>query len=159
MNRYEEGLRLIKERCAGKDNVISLATISMLPAPDGKAMPAVRNVDAYYEDGSFYIVTYAKSGKMLQIEQNRNVAFCVNLEWFSGSGTAENIGWVLDPKNAEIRKKLREVFAEWYDEANNEENEDCCILAIRITSGIVIKDHGALRYDLDFINKKETGDI
>ena len=42
----------------GKDNIIALATV------DGD-MPAVRNVDAYYEDGAFYIITYALSGKIV----------------------------------------------------------------------------------------------
>ena len=32
-------------------------------------MPCVRNVDAYYEDGAFYVITYALSNKMKQIEK------------------------------------------------------------------------------------------
>ena len=55
-----------------------------------------------------------------------------------------------------MRSKLQEAFAPWYDFANNEEDKDCIILAIRITSATVIKDHGAVRYNLDFVNKVET---
>ena len=40
----------------GKDTVIALATVE-------QEMPYVRNVNAYYEDGSFYIITYALSNK------------------------------------------------------------------------------------------------
>lgn len=159
MSKYEEGLRIIEERCGnGKDNGISLATISTEISADGNPIPVVRDVDAFYEDGVFYIVTYAKSKKMREIAQNKEVAFSVNFEWFSGNGIGENLGWVLDPKNADIRTKLRTVFSEWYDFANNEQDENCCILAIHITKAIVIKDHGAMRYNMDFVNKIETSE-
>ena len=157
MGKYEEGLKLIEERCGnGKDNVLSLSTIAIEPNADGKPRPYVRDVDAYYEDGVFYTVTWAKSTKMRQIAQNNEVAFAVCFEWFSGNGTGENLGWVLDPKNAEIKTKLRTAFAKWYDSANNEKDESCCILAIRITRATVVKDHGAVRYHMDFVNKAET---
>jgi len=157
MSKYEEGLKIIEERFGNKDNFISLATIATEPSADGNPMPIVRDVDAYYEDGVFYVVTYAKSNKMRQIAQNKEVAFSA-IDWFSGNGIGENLGWVLDPKNAEIRTKLRTVFAEWYDFANNESDENCCILAISITRGTVIKDHGAVRYNMDFVNKIETSE-
>lgn len=157
MSRYEEGLKLIEERCGnGKDNIISLATIAIEPNADGKPRPYIRDVDAYYEDGVFYIVTWGESTKMQQIAQNNEVAFSVCTQWLSGHGIGENLGWVLDPKNAEIRTKLRKTFAEWYDYANNEQNENCVILAIRITRATVIKDHGAAIYHMDFVNKVET---
>ncbi len=157
MSRYEEGLKIIEERCGnGKDNFITLSTIAMEPNADGKPRPYVRDVDAYYDDGVFYVTTYAKSKKMQQINQNNEVAFSVCTEWFSGNGIGENLGWVLDPKNAELRTRLREVFANWYDIANNEQDENCIILAIRITRATVIKDHGAVRYHMDFENKVET---
>lgn len=159
MSKYEEGLKLIEERCGnGKDNIISLATIAMEPNADGQFRPYIRDVDAYYEDGVFYTVTWAKSTKMQQIAKNPEVAFSACFEWFSGNGIGENLGWVLDPKNAELRTKLRKVFAEWYDHANNEKDENCCILAIRITRCTVIKDHGAVRYNMDFVNKVETNE-
>ncbi len=157
MSRYEEGIKLIEERCGnGKDNIISLSTIAMGANADGKPRPYVRDVDAYYEDGVFYVTTWAKATKMQQIAQNKEVAFSVCSQWFSGNGIGENLGWVLDPKNARIRTKLREAFAQWYDFANNEQDKDCIILAIRITRATVIKDHGAVRYNMDFVNKAET---
>jgi general stress protein 26 len=156
MNRYEEGLRLIEESCGnGKDNVIALSTIAMESSADGTPYPYVREVDAYYEDGVFYVTTSAKSNKMQQIAQNKEVAFTVCFEGISGSGVGENLGWVLDPKNAEIRTKLRKAFIDWYDQANNEQDENCVILAIRITRGKIFRDHGAVRYNMDFVNKLE----
>ena len=157
MSRYEEGLKVIEERCGnGKDNLISLATIAMEPSKDGKPRPFIREVDAFYEDGVFYVSTWGKSTKMQQIEHNCEVAFAVSGEWFSGNGIGENLGWVLDSKNAEIRTKLRNAFAAWYDMANNEADEGCAILAIRITRATVLKDHGAVRYHMDFVNKVES---
>ena len=157
MSKYEEGLKIIEERFGNKDNFISLATIATEQSADGNPRPVVRDVNAYYEDGVFYVVTYAKTNKMIQIAQNKEVAFSA-IDWFSGNGIGENLGWVLDPKNAEIRTKLRTIFADWYDFANNEEDENCCILAIRITRGTVVKDHGAVRYNMDFVNKIETSE-
>ena len=157
MSKYEEGLKLIEERCGNgdKDNVISLATVAMEPNADGKPRPYVRDVDAYYEDGAFYISTYAKSTKMRQIARNPEVAFAVCFEWFSGNGIAENLGWVKDGKNAEIRAKFKKIFI-WFDEVGGEDDENSIVLAIRITRATVIKDHGAVRYNMDFVNKTET---
>lgn len=157
MNRYEEGLKLLEESCGnGKDNVIALSTIAMEPSADGTPFPYVRDVDAYYEDGVFYVTTWAKSNKMQQIARNKEVAFVVHLEGISGNGIGENLGWVLDPKNAERRANLRKAFSDWYDLANNEQDENCVILAIRFTRGRIFKDHGAVRYNMDFVNKLET---
>ena len=51
----------MKERF-GKDSIIGLATTV-------DNIPYVRNVDAYYEDGAFYVLTYGLSNKMKQIEK------------------------------------------------------------------------------------------
>ena len=52
----ETTMNILRERF-GKDNLIALATCS-------GNIPHVRTVNAYYEDGAFYIITYALSGKM-----------------------------------------------------------------------------------------------
>ena len=154
MSKYEEGLKLLDEKFANnKDNIISLATIAREPGTAGTPRPVVREVDAYYEDGAFYIVTYAKSNKMQQIAENPDVAIAVSGEWFTAVGKGENLGWVLDPKNADIRAKLRTAFAIWYDMANNESDENCCILAIRITRGTLNINHWEKLYHMDFVNK------
>lgn len=156
MNRYSEGLRLIEESCGnGKDNVIALATIAEGTSPDGNPHPYVREVDAYYEEGVFYITTWRKSNKIMQIAKNKEVGFVVCKEGISGSGIGKNLGWVLDPQNAELRTKLRKAFSNWYDHANNEQDENCVILAICMTRGTIFKDEGATIYNLDLVNKKE----
>jgi len=157
MNKFEKGMSILKEKFGNnKDNVLALATIAIEPNNEGKPCPVVRDVDAYYENGVFYSVTWGESAKMQQIAQNNEVAIAVNFEWFTASGIGENLGWVLDPKNAELRKKLRTAFAKWYDMANNENDKNCCILAIRLTNGTInINHHETLIY-MDFINKTAT---
>jgi len=154
MTKYEEGIQLIEEKFGnGKDNIISLATIALDPAASGKPRPVVRDVDAYYEDGVFYVTTYAKSNKMKQIAENPEVAITVSEQWLTAIGTGENLGWIMDPKNAELRLKLRKAFAAWYDMANNEKDEGCCILAIHLTKGTLNVNHWEKLYHLDFVNK------
>jgi len=143
MQNYDNAMGIMAERF-GKDSLIAVAT------KDGKRMYN-RMVDAYYENGAFYVSTYALSNKMKQIETHPDVAVCA-VDWFSGHGAAKNLGWVLEPQNADIRAKLREAF-EWYDMANNEQDKNCCILEIRLIDGMLIKDHHAIRYQIDFVNK------
>ena len=154
MNKYEEGIKILEEKFGnGKDNVIALATISLEQGANGNSRPCVRDVDAYYEDGVFYTVTHAKSNKMKQISANPEVSVSVHFEDFFSSGIGENLGWVLDPNNAPLREKLRHVFKEWYDFANNEDDKDCCFLAVHMTKGTLRIDHGVMFYHFDFENK------
>jgi hypothetical protein len=128
-----------------KDSLIAVATT------DGQRL-FNRVVDAFYEAGAFYVSTHALSSKMEQIAAHPEVAVAAE-DWFSGHGRGRNLGWVLDPQNAEIRLKLRQAFSAWYDHANNEQDRHCCVLEIRLTDGLLIKDHHAVRYQIDFVNK------
>ena len=111
MSKYEKGMEILEGKFgSGKDNVLALATVALEAGASGKPRPVVRDVDAYYEEGVFYVLTHAKSGKMQQIAQNNEVAIAVNFEWFTASGVGENLGWVMKPENAEIRTKLRKAF-------------------------------------------------
>lgn len=51
-----EAQKIMNERF-GRDTLIALAT-----ADD--TVPSVRTVNRYYEDGAFYVITYALSSKM-----------------------------------------------------------------------------------------------
>ena len=130
--------KIMKERF-GKDSLLALATIS-----DG--MPQVRTVDAYYEDGSFYVVTYALSGKMRQIDQNPAVALCG--DWFTAHGTGRSLGSFDKAENASIAQTLRGVF-QWLDNGHTDPaDETTVILQIRLTDGVLWAD--GQRFDLDF---------
>lgn len=135
----EEAKRIMNERF-GKDNVIALAT-----AENG--MPSVRYVNAYYEDGAFYVITYALSNKMRQLEQNPTAAIAG--DWFAAHGTGSSLGYFGKPENAGIAGKLRTAFASWIDNGhNNFEDVNTCILKIALTDGILFS-HGT-RYEIDF---------
>ncbi|AWV36449.1 pyridoxamine 5'-phosphate oxidase family protein [Paenibacillus sp. FSL H7-0716] len=153
MSKYDEAMKLLEEQAGNKDGLISLSTIALEPGANGKSRPAARIVDAYYEDGAFYTVTYATSGKMQQIAQNPEVAVCIIVENFTADGIGENLGWVCDEKNAEMMKKLRTIFAGWYNEANNDEDPNTCLLRIRLTKGLWNDAHKGIRNEIDFINK------
>ena len=160
MNKYEEGMAILEESFgSGKDNVISLATIALDLNADGKPRPAVRSVDAYYEDGVFYAITYATSNKMQQIAENNEVSISATFEnesgqvWFTANAVGENLGWVLKEENAELRTKLRKAFAFWYDFANNENDPNCCYLAIHFKKGVINKNHFQTLYHMDFASK------
>lgn len=144
MSNFENAVEIMKERFS-KDSLIAVATT------DGSKLYN-RMVDAVYRDGSFYITTDGLSNKIKQSEKYPDVAVCA-LDWFTGHGKATNHGWVLKAENAELRLLVREAFSEWYEHANNEEDENCCILEIKLTEGLLIKDHNALRYQIDFNNK------
>lgn len=122
------------------DALIALATT-------GDNIPYVRTVNSYYEDGAFYVITYALSNKMKQIEKNPVIAICG--EWFTAHGVGENLGYIRDEKNAEIASKLRAAFAEWYDNGHvNEDDPNTCILCIHLTDGVLFSN--GTRYDIKF---------
>lgn len=156
MNKYEEAMKHLDEKLGHKDGLISLSTIALEPGANGRSRPAARLVDAYYEDGAFYIVTYATSDKMLQIAQNPEVAVCIVVENFTADGIGENLGWVCDEKNVEMMEKLRKIFAEWYYEANNDEDPNTCLLRVRLTKGLWNDAHKGIRNEIDFVNETAT---
>ena len=121
----------------GKDTVIALATAE-------QEVPYVRNVNAYYEDGSFYIITYALTNKIKQIEENPNVARAG--DWFTAHGKGKNLGYFGKEENRIIAEKLKVVFAEWIDNGhNNFDDENTISLCVELTDGLLLS-HGT-RYE------------
>ena len=155
MSKYNDAIKLMEERCGkGKEVIIALATISLSANAAGNPRPAVRMVCAYYEDGVFYVSTDATKNKILQIEKNNEVSIG-GMDWFAFQGTAENLGWVKDEKNAKIRAKFKKVFG-WFDEVGDEDNPNSIVLRITLTEGTIIdneKKYGEQKYEIDFINK------
>ena len=124
----------------GKDSMIALAT-----AIDN--VPYVRNVDAFYENGAFYVLTHGLSGKMKQIEENPAVA--LSGEWFTAQGKGVHLGYFGKADNARIAQKMRDVFSAWIDNGHNDFDDiNTCILRIELTSGILFSN--GKRYEIDF---------
>ena len=138
MNNWNEQAEKILTERFGKDNVIALATAE-------NNVPYVRNVNAYYENGAFYIITYALSNKMKQISDNPTVA--ITGEWFTAHGKAVSLGFIGKPENTSIAGKLKAVFASWIDNGHtNLNDENTIILCVKLTDAVLFS-HGT-RYEL-----------
>ena len=124
----------------GNDNIIALAT-----TVDNK--PYVRSVNSFYENGSFYVLTYGLSNKMKQIHQNPCVAIAG--DWFTANGQGINLGYFGDKENKKIAKKMLVIFSEWINNGHiNFEDKNTCILQIELTDGVLFSQ--GTRYDIDF---------
>ena len=138
--KFSKEAQAIMDERFGCDSLIALATVN-------GDKPWVRAVNSYYEDGAFYVITNARSNKMLQMSQNPACAICG--DWFTAHGVGENMGYIRKPENAEMASKLRTVFAEWYDNGHTDESDpNTIILKIKLTDGVLFS-HGT-RYDIDF---------
>ena len=127
----QEVEKLMKERF-GKDSVIALATID-------NNLPHVRYVDAYYENGAFYIITYALSNKMKHIKDNPVVAIAG--EWFTAHGKGINLGYFGKTENQKIAEKLKIAFAGWIDNGHtNFDDENTIILCVELTDGLLLSN-------------------
>ena len=123
--------------CFGKDAVIALATTE-------NGIPYVRYVNAYYEKGAFYTITYALSNKMRHIGKNPVVAIAG--EWFTAHGKGVNLGYLGKTENREIAEKLKNAFAGWINNGHIDFNdENTIILCIELTDGLLLS-HGT-RYE------------
>lgn len=124
----------------GHDCIIALATAA------GET-PFVRNVNAFYADGSFYVLTYGLSNKMKQIQENPSVA--ISGDWFTAHGTGINMGSFGKPENEHIATQMRAIFRDWIDNGHTDFSDpNTCILQIQLTDGLLLS-HGT-RYEIDF---------
>lgn len=122
------------------DSLIALATVE-------NGQPWVRTVNAYYEDGAFYVLTHALSSKMRQIAHDPHVAVCG--DWFTAHGIADDLGAMADEGNAALLAKLRTAFSSWYNNGHTDESDpNSRILRVRLTDGVLLS-HGT-RYEIDF---------
>ena len=132
----QQAEKIMAERF-GKDTVIALAT-----AEGG--MPSARYVNAYYENGAFYLITHALSNKMRQIARNPAVALAG--EWFTAHGKASSLGYFGSEANRSIAQKLKIAFAAWIENGHNDfSDENTIILCIELTDGLLLS-HGT-RYE------------
>lgn len=135
----KEAAAIMDERF-GRDSVIALATVD-------QNQPAVRYVNAYYQDGSFYVITYRLSNKIRQIE--KNPAISIAGDWFTAKGRGVDLGWFLAPENAALAETLRAAFSEWIDNGHNDfSDKNTCILQLELQEGVLFS-HGT-RYEIDF---------
>ena len=108
----EEAEKIMTERF-GKDMVIALATAE-------KGVPYVRYVNAYYENGAFYVITYALSNKIKHLENNPVIAIAG--EWFTAHGRGINLCYAYD------NFLFQTAFRLWTE---NSGGTACCIFVQR----------------------------
>lgn len=132
-----EAEKIMTERF-GKDTVIALATVE-------NGIPYVRNVNAYYENGAFYTITYALSNKMKHIKNNPLVAIAG--EWFTAHGNGIDLGCLGKKENLMLTEKLKSAFSGWIDNGHTDfEDENTIILCVELTDALLLS-HGK-RYEL-----------
>lgn len=130
MKKLSQDAEKIMMKRFGKDSVIALATVE-------NGVPYVRYVNAYYEDGAFYIITYALSNKIKHVQNNSGVAIAG--EWFTAHGRGINLGYFGKEENHMIAEKLRNVFVEWIDNGhNNFDDKNTIILCVELTDGLLL---------------------
>ena len=135
--KFSPKARQIMDERFGRDTLIALATVDA-------NIPNVRTVNAYYENGAFYIITHAQSNKMKQITKNPNVGICG--EWFTAHGKGVSLGYFGKAENHLIADKLKRVFAKWIDNGHTDfEDENTIILCVELTDGLLLS-HGT-RYE------------
>ena len=139
MSIVKEAEAIMEERFGG-DTVIALATSE-------NDLPSVRYVNTFYEDGAFYVLTYALSNKMKQLRANPSAAIAA--EWFTANAVGENLGFFGRKENEEIARKMEFKFREWIGNGHSDlTDENTVILKLRLTTGVLFS-HGT-RYDLVF---------
>ena len=104
----------------------------------------MRYVNAYYENGAFYVITHALSNIMKHIKENPVVAIAG--EWFTAHGNSLSLGYFGKKENCVIAEKLKKVFAEWIDNGHTDfDDENTIILRVELTDGLLLS-HGT-RYE------------
>lgn len=130
MEIYKKALYTMNELFA-KDCQFAMAT-----AKDNT--PSVRVVDTFFDNCSFYVVTYSNTQKVRELENNSQISLCN--EFYRFTGNAYNIGHPLLLENRGIREKLIKVFEPWYFAHNNENDENMCYVKIDLKEGFFYKD-------------------
>lgn len=114
----------------------------------------VRDLNAYYRDGKFYVLSKASNSLVHDIAINPRVGLC------HGShniyGMAKCLGHPLEAKNADLRKILKKQFSLNYDEYVTEHNKEMRIVEITVTQAETYTRYH--RYEIDFEKDEATRD-
>ncbi|MCM1195297.1 MAG: hypothetical protein NC099_01940 [Corallococcus sp.] len=114
----------------------------------------VRDLNAYYENGKFYILSKESNSLIRDISVNPRVGLC------HGShniyGTAKSLGHPLEKQNAALRKTLRKQFSLNYDEYVTEHNPEMRIVEVTVTAAETYTRYH--RYEIDFVNQTASRD-
>lgn len=115
---------------------------------------SVRDLNTYYNDGKFYVLSKEGNSLVHDIAVNPRVGLC------HGShniyGTAKSLGHPLEAKKAALRKMLKKEFSLNYDEYVTEHNPEMRIVEITVTKAETFTRYH--RYEIDFTAKTASRD-
>lgn len=135
-----------------QDNFGHVVEMSLASCVDNNV--TVRDVNAYYDDGKFYVLSKQGNSLMHDIAANPRVALCHGSH--NVYGTAQSLGHPLEAKNAALRKKLKRQFSLNYDEYVTEHNPEMRIVEITVTAAETFTRYH--RYEIDFVKGEATRD-
>ncbi len=128
-----------------EDNFGHVVEMSVGSAANGEV--AVRDLNAYYHDGKFYVLS--KETNTL----TKHIAICPVVGLCHGShnmqGVAQNLGHPLDPKNAHLRARLKKEFSLNYTDYVTESDPNMRILQITVTHAETYTRYH--RYEIDLV--------
>lgn len=114
----------------------------------------VRDLNTYYDNGKFYVLSKAGNSLVRDIAVNPRVGLC------HGShniyGIAKSLGHPLEAKNAALRKMLKRQFSLNYDEYVTEHDPEMRIVEITVTQAETYSRYH--RYEIDFEKGEATRD-
>ena len=114
----------------------------------------VRDVNTYYNDGKFYILSKATNSLVKDISINPRVGLCHGSHNIYGN--AKSLGHPLEASNAALRKKLKKQFSLNYDEYVAEHNPEMRIVEVTVTHAETYTRYH--RYEIDFTKGEATRD-
>ena len=141
MKTYQDAIDTAIDLFA-KDNIFAMAT-------SNGQVPSVRMVDAYLEDGAFYLVTHSTSRKVQEIEVNPNVSLSKEIHRFFGS--AVNLGHPFAEGNEDIKAKIAELLPNRFFDRLDPNDDTLTIIRVDLTTGFFYKD--GLGYDVNFTKR------
>lgn len=133
-------IEILKEKYSN-DTILLIAT-----AKDN--VPTVRSVDAFYYNGSFWIVTDLRCNYVKEIQSNGHVMISDgghNRFWCN----AVVAGHPLDDNNKDIREVFMKVFHNWYKDVNNESLKSVCYIKADPYKGYIHKDKVGYSFNIN----------
>lgn len=110
---------------------------------------SARDLNAYYREGKFFVLSKMGNTLMHDITVNPNVGLCHGSH--NMHGVARSLGHPLDPQNVAIRKEMKREFSLNYDEYVTEDNPDMRIVEITLTHAETFTRYH--RYEIDYVNQ------
>ena len=128
--------------------------VEMSVASAANGVVSVRDVNAIYIDGKFYVLSRVGNSLMNHIAVSPAVGLCHGSH--NMHGTARSLGHPLDPANAALRKRLKKEFSLNYSEYVTESNPDMRIVEITVTMAETFTRYH--RYKIDFVHQTVSRD-